>query len=398
VTVSARRRWPPEWHTYRDSQTPRTSRGLRGREVTQLTDSAAEDYHPYFYNPAVTPDGRYLIFFSERTGLSNLFRLDLRSGEIVQLTDARPVRAEYWPFTGPAQGVGACLACIGSGGREAFYFEGTELWAVGIGTLQARRLLDLPDDRRPSILHADVKGATLVFATWDEALFWERAQRAFAGEQFADDRFFQETTSTICRVEAETGRCEEVLRREQFWINHVLVHPRDRDLILFCHEYSGKNDRMWLLNAANGECAPIPNQGPEEWYQHEFWSPDGGRVCFHGGRLGDDDHGFCGWCTPDGQEYHKFEHTTAGRAYAHYNLHPDGVTMITDGEAHPGCISRVRLKDARQDFEALCRHDSYRFGDDQRCHPHPSFTPDGRRVVFTSNCTGSSNVYLTDWD
>ena len=83
--------YPSERRTYRDLQT--------GRQVTQLTDSPAEDYHPYFYNPAVTPDGRYLIFFSERSGLSNLFRLQLTSGKIVQLTDARPVHAEYWPFT-----------------------------------------------------------------------------------------------------------------------------------------------------------------------------------------------------------------------------------------------------------------------------------------------------------
>jgi hypothetical protein len=94
--------------------------------------------------------------------------------------------------------------------------------------------------------------------------------------------------------------------------------------------------------------------------------------------LGDDDHGFCGWCTPDGREYRKFGHNTPGRDYAHYNLHPDGQTMITDGEAYPGCISRVRLEDEGQVFEVLCRHDSYRFGEDQHCHPHPSFTPDAR--------------------
>ena len=72
--------------------------------------------------------------------------------------------------------------------------------------------------------------------------------------------------------------------------------------------------------------------------------------------------------------------------------------MITDGEAHPGCISKVHLHDERQEFEVLCRHDSYKFEDDQRCHPHPSFSPDGKKVVFTSNRTGSSNVYLTDWE
>ena len=118
------RRYEPEWRDYLDP--------LTGRRVRQLTDSPAEDYHLYFYNPSITPDGKYLIFFSERTGLSNLFRLDLHSGEIVQLTAARPVRAEYWPFTEAVQGVGASLAAIGNHGQEVFYFEGTDLFAVEI--------------------------------------------------------------------------------------------------------------------------------------------------------------------------------------------------------------------------------------------------------------------------
>lgn len=106
--------YAPEWRDYFDP--------LTGRQVRQLTDSPAEDYHLYFYYPSVTPDGKYLIFFSERTGISNLFRLDLQSGHILQLTDARPVRGEYWPFTGSLQGAGACLAALGSHGQEVFYF------------------------------------------------------------------------------------------------------------------------------------------------------------------------------------------------------------------------------------------------------------------------------------
>jgi oligogalacturonide lyase len=384
-------RYPSERRTYRDPQT--------GRHVTQLTDSPAEDYHPYFYNPAITPDGGYLIFFSERTGLSNLFRLQLDSGEIVQLTEAHATRAEYWPFTEAVRGVGSCLAAIGSGGRKIFYFEGQELWAVEIETLRARILLTLPADRRPSILHANADGTTLVFATWDEDLFLEGSRRAYAGEHFAvDDPFYHATTSTILRVDAATGHAEEILRQKKFWINHVLINPHNPDLILFCHEYSRLPDRMWLLNAATGHSAPLPGQGNDEWYQHEFWSADGQRVCFHGGSESDEANGFCGWCSPDGTQYRKFHHNTPGRAYAHYNLHPDGRTMVTDGEAHPGCISRVHLVDGHQEYEVLCRHDSYRFGDDQRCHPHPSFTLDGRQVVFTSNQSGSSNVYLTDWE
>ena len=121
----------------------------RAEKFRQLTDSPAEDYHLYFYNPSVTPDGNYLIFISERTGLSNLFRLDLRSGEILQLTDAEPVRAEYRPFTEAVTGVGSCLPAIGNRGQEVFYFEGTDLFAVDIESLKQRQLFSLSTDRRP---------------------------------------------------------------------------------------------------------------------------------------------------------------------------------------------------------------------------------------------------------
>ena len=114
------------------------------------------------------------------------------------------------------------------------------------------------------MLQANPGGETLVFATWDEPLFIERSQRAYAGEKFPDEHFFQQTTSTIMRVEAVTGQAEEVLCKEKFWINHVHVNPYDRDLILFCHEYSELPDRMWLLDVAHQKCEPIPGQGADE--------------------------------------------------------------------------------------------------------------------------------------
>lgn len=388
--------YPPEWKTYDDPQT--------GCVVTQLTASAAEDYHLYFYNPSVArgSNGReYLILISERTGISNLFRMDLQTGEIVQLTDAAPARADYYPFTyKPIRGVGACLPALG--GCEVFYFVGNDLRATDFESLDTRLLLRVPEERRASILNVDASGTTLVFATWDEELFARNAQRLYAREITWDDPFHQATTSTILRVDTGSGQCDEILRRERFWINHVLIHPTNRDLILFCHEYTDQPDRMWLLNVKAGDCAPMPGQGADEWYQHEFWSSDGARVFFHGGTVNDDAVGFCGWYELATGKYEKFYHRTPGRAYAHYNAPPsrstpaDEMTMITDGEAHPGCISKVHLDHGAQTFEVLCRHDAYKFDDDQRCHPHPSFTPDGSRVIFTSNRTGSSNVYLVE--
>jgi len=64
----------------------------------------------------------------------------------------------------------------------------------------------------------------------------------------------------------------------------------------------------------------------------------------------------------------------------------------------PGCISKVHLRDGRQDFKMFYRNYSHTFGDDQRYPPRPSFTSDGLQVIFTSIRTSSSNVYITDWN
>ncbi len=54
-----------------------------GRNQTQLTtvETRAEFY------PAVSPDGRYIVFVSTRTGTSNLYRYDLSTGDQKQLTN-----------------------------------------------------------------------------------------------------------------------------------------------------------------------------------------------------------------------------------------------------------------------------------------------------------------------
>jgi oligogalacturonide lyase len=391
--MSVGRLYPPEWRWITDAQS--------GRPVHQLT-AVGHNYHLYFYNPTVTPDGRCLVFYSERTGLANLFRLDLASGEIAQLTDAAPARADYWPFTPPVRGVAVCLAALGDGGRRVYYFEDNALRSVHLETFEHRHLLTVPADRRPSMLHANAAGDTLAFSTWDEALFAERAARAYPGEPFPEDAFFQQTTSTITRVDVATGAAEEVLRLPNFWINHVILHPTRRNLILFCHEFTPDPDRMWLLDTNTNRCAPIPGQAADEWYQHEFWSadesPGEARICFHGGWHADPTRAFAGWCRADGSGYARFTHTTPGRAYAHYNLHPAGRAFVTDGEAHPGCLSRVELVDGQQRFTVLCRHDSSEPVEDQRAHPHPSFTPDGRHVLFTANHVGLSNIYAVTWD
>jgi oligogalacturonide lyase len=58
-----------------------------GREVVQLTDYLGHSNHPYFTDPCWLDSGRSMIFRSDRENQSNLFRYDLDTGLITQLTD-----------------------------------------------------------------------------------------------------------------------------------------------------------------------------------------------------------------------------------------------------------------------------------------------------------------------
>ncbi|HEX8316933.1 hypothetical protein [Longimicrobium sp.] len=53
-----------------------------GRVIRELTADRALDLHP-----AWSPDGRYVVFSSDRTGISNLYAYDLQAGRLMQITN-----------------------------------------------------------------------------------------------------------------------------------------------------------------------------------------------------------------------------------------------------------------------------------------------------------------------
>ncbi len=71
--------FPEEWTTGVGAST--------GLTIKQPTSAAANSYPLHYFILTITPDNRYLIFHSERSDWVQLYRLDLTSGEIGQLTD-----------------------------------------------------------------------------------------------------------------------------------------------------------------------------------------------------------------------------------------------------------------------------------------------------------------------
>jgi Tol biopolymer transport system component len=71
-----------------------------GSNPTQLTDSPADDLLP-----SVSPDGRYIVFTSNRSGVANLWRIDMDGGNPKQLTNGMAWAADFSPD-------GRWVACI----------------------------------------------------------------------------------------------------------------------------------------------------------------------------------------------------------------------------------------------------------------------------------------------
>ena len=63
---------------------------LRDRVVKVLTSDGKNE------DPSWAPDGRHLVFTSNRTGTQELFVVDVESGRIRQLTHERGARLAAW--------------------------------------------------------------------------------------------------------------------------------------------------------------------------------------------------------------------------------------------------------------------------------------------------------------
>ncbi len=120
--------YPAEWREFTDTDT-----GVRGR---QLTDYKGHSHPPYFTNPCWYDGGAKLLFGSDRGNRTDLYRLDLASGAIMQLTERdQPPPPGETPFL---------FTSINPTRPEAYFWDGPTLVALNLDTLAERELYTAP--------------------------------------------------------------------------------------------------------------------------------------------------------------------------------------------------------------------------------------------------------------
>ncbi len=363
-------RSPAEWKTYKDSQT--------GVQVVQLTNYEGDSHHFYFTNPGWYDRGRKLLFSSHRNERTNLYGVDLTTGQIEQLTDLDPV-----PLPREVEFFRACKNPVR---EEAYFLHDLSLMAVDLVSRRTRCLLELDPGWCISMSNCSADGKHVYFGIWEDLSHKIRTDllRGYVGFK---ETFEARPKSRILEVAVDTGKARVVFE-EEYWIGHVNTSPTRRNLLTFCHEgpWNLVDQRVWGLDVDTGRVWKIRPTSGKETVGHEYWYADGQRIGYHGR----DANGkpMIGRIRFDNKDRH--ETSLSGRT-GHIFSHDERL-IVGDG----GGVIRLWQYDGQEYSlpRVLCRHDSTMRT--QHSHPHPRFSPDGKYVIFTTDRSGHCNVYKAD--
>lgn len=350
--------YPSESQTLVDEKT--------GVTIRQVTNVPAIHHHPFFMIPAYDDAMQWLIFASSRTGKPQLFAEVRATGELLQLTDRDNL--SDWSIH-PSHD-----------GRYVYFTAGTGGWRVNLQTLEEEKLVDFGDvAMREQGMVAAAMGTTAL-STDDR--WW--AIKYNVGKE-----------ACLNVIDTQTGKSEIILRRDT--IAHLQFCPDDPSLLFYAGPLT---DRVWVINRDGTNNRRIYQRKPGEWITHETWIPGTRELAFvdwpHGVRCINVDTGG--------------ERRVCSFNAWHAVSSPDGTLMVADTNYPDIGIQICDPRDGVGTATTLCYPAATNMGAHwagpfpydngpievyapQHTHPHPTFSPDNRFVVFTSDRSGFAQIY-----
>ena len=359
-----------ELQEFEDSQT--------GAHIYQLTNDTTINHNLYFLTPSFTPDQNSLIFTSYRTGKANFFKLEFPNGDIVQLTNGEEVHG----YSG----------VIAKDGTELFYTEGDSIKAIHLDTFEERILAEFP-------------GGGLGECS------------VSADEQFIVTAMKRDGKSHITVTATDGSGGEIIYTSPEQTIIHPQFHPKHPDLIA----YSGDPaPRMWTIKRDGTDNRNLYQHDNNEFLVHEtFLGSQDELIVTHWPyalrRISLDTLEM--QTISDFNAWHIASNRTGTKVLCD-TVHPDIGLRLVDvktGEHVPICYPNSSSSGSqwKKDRYALAADwaAAQQAGDREKSlswmemkvdtvygpqwtHPHPSFSPDETSVVYTSDVSGHSQVYV----
>ena len=291
---------------YRDEET--------GARVRRLTGDGSDNVHLYFTSESfLAGPANRLVFASNRSGRFQFHLLDIEAAKLVQVTDG--------------EDLSPVMACLDPAGR-LFYFDGPVLRAVALDTLEDRELYRVPEGVRPGLPSCTADGRYVAFAYSESRAVSTETGRIYSTMA---ERYYQHPSCVIMRIDTSNGQAMAAWG-ERAWISHVLIHPSQPDLILFCHEGgSHVSQRMWTVDVSTvrgRQAKPLYPQRPDEFCVHEYFTRQG-EVGFQYelDRDGQLEHYNC-FIRPDGTWIRQY--LLPGRRPGHIQSNSDNTLVVGD--------------------------------------------------------------------
>lgn len=366
-----------------------------GARITRLTPTDTTCHRNYFYQKCFTNDGAKLIFGGEfgpqPSPHWNYHLLDLASQTATQLTEGAgentfggflsPDDRHLYFVRAERQLIRLALADL----TEEVAYTVPDGW-VGYGTWVSNSACS----KMVGIeIHAD---------DWFPLSDWQKFH----------DMFHRKPRCRLIRIDLASG-AREVILEQHGWLGHPQYRPGDDHTVAYCHE--GPHDlvdaRMWFIDedGRNRRCAKVHRAG--ESCTHEFWVPDGSAMIYVSYLEGQAERWICALDPVTLQD----RRLTRMPPCSHLMSNADGSLLVGDGSATPTDVANagahrieadpfLHLFDLRDgSTRRIAHHDSswkVHKGNRQVTHPHPSFTPDERQVLFSADAEGEPALYLAD--
>ncbi|MFJ1208583.1 oligogalacturonate lyase family protein [Burkholderia pyrrocinia] len=362
-----------------------------GMTVTRLTPPDVTCHRNYFYQKCFSNDGTRLLFGGGFDGHWNYYLLDLPTGVATQLTEG-PGDNTFGGFLSPDD-------------RHLYYVKNDRrMMRLDLDTLDESIVYEVPDDYVGY-------GTWVANSTCDKVVGIEIAASDY--EPLTDwhkfkEFYYRRPRCRLLSIDLRDG-ARTVVHEANQWLGHPIYRPFDDNTVAFCHE--GPHDvvetRMWLVDEDGSNLRKVHEHADGESCTHEFWVPDGSRMIYVSYRRGDPRRYIRGFNPKDGTDTELMQMPPCSHLMSNF----DGSLLVGDGCGTPVDVNDVGAHEIDNDpylylFEPTtgttkriaAHHTSWAVldGNRQVTHPHPSFTPDSRRVLFTSDRDGKPVLYLAD--
>ncbi|HEX7587800.1 MAG TPA: oligogalacturonate lyase family protein, partial [Anaerolineae bacterium] len=258
-------KWKSEIREFKDAKT--------GRAIKQLT-TTGNNVHLYFTENSFDANRNEIIFRSDRaSGLDraphsspfyNLFRMNLDTGEIVQLTD-EPERAD-------GDDTGSIHSVTKTPDSRIIVYR----------TADQIKKLEL-ETGASSVLYAETgnynMGSPSIAANRRYIAFSRNENvHVVDGPNYTGfkERFYRVKDGRITLAYLDGSGWFDVFK-DTHQVGHFQFCPVDSTIGSYCHEgpWNLVTQRMWLLDFVSREAHPCFRQDEQDSVGHEFWTRDG---------------------------------------------------------------------------------------------------------------------------